>query len=216
MCTLNILIHILLISGSFAPGTSFVNAIHAPANGATEDQHQATEVHPISIHALTNGATAIKNLQMTLSTNFNPRSGERSDFNYGYAYTDDVISIHAPANGATCGFFKSSTSLSISIHAPANGATSHDNTGFHRHDISIHAPANGATVQTHYTLDDIIFQSTLRQTERLSVREYDAVSFEFQSTLRRTERHSCEWTYFHIVLFQSTLRRTERPRLTSG
>ena len=101
MCTLNILIHILLISGSFAPGTSFVNAIHAPANGATEDQHQATEVHPISIHALTNGATAIKNLQMTLSTNFNPRSGERSDFNYGYAYTDDVISIHAPANGAT-------------------------------------------------------------------------------------------------------------------
>ncbi len=79
MCTLNILIHILLISGSFAPGTSFVNAIHAPANGATEDQHQATEVHPISINALTNGATAIKNLQMTLSTNFNPRSSERSD-----------------------------------------------------------------------------------------------------------------------------------------
>ena len=73
------LIHILLISGSFAPGTSFVNAIHAPANGATEDQHQATEVHPISINALTNGATAIKNLQMTLSTNFNPRSSERSD-----------------------------------------------------------------------------------------------------------------------------------------
>ena len=146
MCTLNILIHILLISGSFAPGTSFVNAIHAPANGATEDQHQATEVHPISIHALTNGATAIKNLQMTLSTNFNPRSGERSDFNYGYAYTDDVISIHAPANGATCGFFKSSTSLSISIHAPANGATVKQACDKGLIIISIHAPANGATI----------------------------------------------------------------------
>ena len=91
MCTLNILIHILLISGSFAPGTSFVNAIHTPANGAIEDQHQATEVHPISIHALTNGATAKKSLQMTLSTNFNPRSGERSD----------TIAPIAPANGAT-------------------------------------------------------------------------------------------------------------------
>ncbi len=101
MCTLNILIHILLISGSFAPGTSFVNAIHTPANGAIEDQHQATEVHPISIHALTNGATAKKSLQMTLSTNFNPRSGERSDTIAPIVTLQKSISIHAPANGAT-------------------------------------------------------------------------------------------------------------------
>ena len=166
MCTLNILIHILLISGSFAPGTSFVNAIHAPANGATEDQHQATEVHPISINALTNGATAIKNLQMTLSTNFNPRSGERSDLQLIKEYREFNISIHAPANGATLinmtvsrsGTFQSMLRRTERlIQAGESGLTIK---------ISIHAPANGATHNHDHSNQLKIFQSTLRRTER--------------------------------------------------
>ena len=78
----------------------------------------------------------------------------------------------------------------------------------------------------------ILFQSTLRRTERLlsgnhcnprydfnprsdersdglrCVQLFDGITF--QSTLRRTERQVYINTYAHINVFQSTLRRTER------
>ena len=56
------------------------------------------------------------------------------------------ISIHAPAGGATGGATKTaSVTVSISIHAPAGGATLFSIPGFIMVDISIHAPAGGAT-----------------------------------------------------------------------
>ena len=79
-----------------------------------------------------------------------------------------VISIHAPARGATTAFLKSGFSpnlfqsthphgvrlvyiislhsfLCISIHAPARGATTGYYEGYQAGYISIHAPARGAT-----------------------------------------------------------------------
>ena len=98
--------------------------------------------------------------------------------------------------------------------------------------ISIHAPANGATAQRHDEQTRLLFQSTLRRTERRSRECLCTVGQEFQSTLRRTERqdihspYSCihyfnprsgergDLTTYHqrmrYIQFQSTLRRTER------
>ena len=55
--------------------------------------------------------------------NFNPRSGERSDQISGANAQMNIISIHAPANGATIGSEFAELLEVISIHAPANGAT---------------------------------------------------------------------------------------------
>ena len=188
MCTLNILIHILLISGSFAPGTSFVNAIHAPANGATEDQHQATEVHPISINALTNGATAIKNLQMTLSTNFNPRSSERSDQRIRSSMR---LLIFQSTLRRTERHTAIATCLIVLNFNPRSGERSDWKARQDGRDcaISIHAPANGATGVVGAGASAFKFQSTLRRTERHHQHSIASDSIKFQSTLRRTERH---------------------------
>ena len=121
----------------------------------------------ISIHAPARGATFARLLLIISYSDFNPRSREGSDHNVlqfgitvklfqstlprgerqnatGMIISLGIISIHAPARGATKELEKSSDSLEISIHAPARGATFE-----HRHNaaanISIHAPARGAT-----------------------------------------------------------------------
>ena len=98
---------------------------------------------------------------------FNPRSREGSDKRHPDLWNKLLISIHAPARGATQLVHTSSASYYISIHAPARGATSHitfvlsvyenfnprsreGSDTSHRCDtqidtISIHAPARGAT-----------------------------------------------------------------------
>ncbi len=144
-------------------------SIHAPTNGATLVPCDFTlTVTSISIHAPTNGATS---------------------YEWAFCKGNMQISIHAPTNGATHPVQSNSHSISISIHAPTNGATvkrSHtikttcyfNPRSDERSDvrrkcwrclivISIHAPTNGAT-QTNMELHVLLlFQSTLRRTERL-------------------------------------------------
>ena len=55
--------------------------------------------------------------------NFNPRSREGSDTRYCMLVDNTVISIHAPAKGATMIGGESDSGTGISIHAPAKGAT---------------------------------------------------------------------------------------------
>ena len=107
-------------------------------------------------------------LHTPYSNNFNPRSREGSDYDLRHTLCTDLISIHAPAKGATgtsCGFsippaFQSTLprrerppfvfalrySVIISIHAPAKGATARETALSTLQDISIHAPAKGATM----------------------------------------------------------------------
>ena len=59
-----------------------------------------------------------------------------------------IISIHAPARGATEPFYKIYNNPNISIHAPARGATLIDQIFNLVVEISIHAPARGATANT--------------------------------------------------------------------
>ena len=83
---------------------------------------------------------------MRETQNFNPRSGERSDTNHScHLCSNLMISIHAPANGATLYDVLIKIRPNISIHAPANGATCTNREPRSKNAISIHAPANGAT-----------------------------------------------------------------------
>ena len=59
-----------------------------------------------------------------------------------------VISIHAPAKGATRNGLFAKKYFMISIHAPAKGATLPDHSDGIFIEISIHAPAKGATRYT--------------------------------------------------------------------
>ena len=83
-------------------------------------------------------------IQASIQADFNPRSDERSDFECPSDVAGEIISIHAPTNGATVGVYLVQRMVLISIHAPTNGATPE------------------ITQDKNYKL----FQSTLRRTER--------------------------------------------------
>ena len=78
--------------------------------------------------------------------NFNPRSREGSDMKRLWSvFTDDMISILAPARGATVLLNRSGLHTRISILAPARGATYGYEPQSRQLIISILAPARGAT-----------------------------------------------------------------------
>ena len=80
-----------------------------------------------------------------VKADFNPRSREGSDEFTQWQTGESVISIHAPAKGAT-----------------SNNKNIFDDTP-----ISIHAPAKGATVEERPEDMAAAFQSTLPRRERL-------------------------------------------------
>ena len=92
--------------------------------------------------------------------NFNPRTREGCDDSQLNVYENHIISIHAPAKGATKLFWKIFPKNKISIHAPAKGATVLSNGIDNISKISIHAPAKGATKLVFMMLFYIQFQST--------------------------------------------------------
>src|SRR6056297_2235666 len=66
-----------------------------------------------------------------------------------------LVSIHAPARGATREIRESTNRQGVSIHAPARGATNNDVARIKGYIVSIHAPARGATTDiddSHLTL----------------------------------------------------------------
>ncbi|EET62049.1 hypothetical protein BRYFOR_05712 [Marvinbryantia formatexigens DSM 14469] len=97
-------------------------SIHAPARGATGQSPEHVVVF-IFQSTLPRGERRKCLLLMGSVGNFNPRSREGSDLSAPYKYQRLVISIHAPARGATTNSSKSIHVASISIHAPARGAT---------------------------------------------------------------------------------------------
>ena len=126
-------------------------SIHAPAKGATLTLTYSPECLPISIHAPAKGATLVEYLQakgqtfqsthprrvrhfMATTTSdiqkhFNPRTREGCDLEQNKAVQSLLISIHAPAKGATRKHRIKGRAKDISIHAPAKGATASPLTG---------------------------------------------------------------------------------------
>ena len=127
---------------------------------------------------------------VTTDTNFNPRSREGSDgirqesqsklrkfqstlprrerlYSQAPARAEYIISIHAPAKGATGNEPAAIIFSMISIHAPAKGATHLCLQRGHGGRISIHAPAKGATIDDNLLeAQKLLFQSTLPRRER--------------------------------------------------
>ena len=121
-------------------------SIHAPAKGATFTGSPlnvlSTDFNPRSRE----GSDCQRLVRRSKQKNFNPRSREGSDGSGDDAHaTLDIISIHAPAKGATVNDADYTDRRYISIHAPAKGATFNDQTFRPFMPISIHAPAKGAT-----------------------------------------------------------------------
>ena len=101
---------------------------------------------------------------------FNPRSREGSDI---------VCSI------------KLSKSLIISIHAPARGATSKTSSRVRDNFISIHAPARGATLYESNSMSIFFnFNPRSREGSDGSFFDFMRLEVEFQSTLPRGERRN--------------------------
>ena len=99
---------------------------------------------------------------------FNPRARAGRDTSAKLRSLNSLVSIHAPARGATSPTRHSNGAISVSIHAPARGATSREEARPHTKKfqstrprgarpctppargqetpVSIHAPARGATL----------------------------------------------------------------------
>ena len=77
---------------------------------------------------------------------FNSRAREGRDLREEKEAKGFVVSIHAPARGATDGLIALVDSIRVSIHAPARGATVARAAVAGVESVSIHAPARGATM----------------------------------------------------------------------
>ena len=82
----------------------------------------------------------------------------------------DIVSIHAPARGATAASAARAGIGNVSIHAPARGATPSRAAAHQRHVVSIHAPARGATLMRRrpITIFDVSIHAPARGATVLS------------------------------------------------
>ncbi len=148
-----------------------------------------------------------------------------------------MISIHAPARGATKWLALADLQSIISIHAPARGATARGalrgpgylfqstlpqgerlpdgRTLSLSTPISIHAPARGATV-FGFDYDEELygFQSTLPQGERLKGRTGAGTLTHFNPRSRKGSDTITKLSVAQTKTFQSTLPQGERLPLS--
>ena len=134
------------LSRAYGGGTGFLVSIHAPAGGATFNPTPTDKSTVVSIHAPAGGATSCACFSDVAPECFNPRARRGRDLRVQFNYTNQisfnprarrgrdsviafivalvVVSIHAPAGGATpCRIAASPGPVRVSIHAPAGGAT---------------------------------------------------------------------------------------------
>ena len=121
-------------------------SIHAPARGATflfaEESIRIPCFNPRTREGCDTGR-ATKRWEAAC---FNPRTREGCDENvHEEADFDYLVSIHAPARGATPEMTIDLSIFDVSIHAPARGATALVDFLIYQVFVSIHAPARGAT-----------------------------------------------------------------------
>ncbi len=121
-----------------------------------------TMLMALSIHAPAKGATAEMRQTRLSLLGFDPRPREGGD---GLACLTRHLIIGfdpRPREGGDLAWFKSNLYLIVSIHAPAKGATNVAEV-VHAFDltVSIHAPAKGATSRIYEKMfNDSLFRST--------------------------------------------------------
>ena len=119
-------------------------SIHAPAWGATPPQDKPEDVQAFQ-STRPRGARRNCERYFCKTFDFNPRARVGRDDERQCKLLLGVISIHAPAWGATSSPCRRGQGEGISIHAPAWGATVSLVLEACCFVISIHAPAWGAT-----------------------------------------------------------------------
>ena len=145
-----------------------VISIHAPAKGATHigvpRKRHAENFNPRSRE----GSDPRYLLIRIRSQYFNPRSREGSDIMVQITSVGIIISIHAPAKGATAAPPRQvGAPIRFQSTLPRRERPRVARRGRVGGAISIHAPAKGATCATwHASAGTTIFQSTLPRRER--------------------------------------------------
>ena len=119
-------------------------SIHAPARGATEPLALAGCL-PKFQFTRPQGARQVPNVEGLRIRSFNSRARKGRDTTPIVPFMDSLVSIHAPARGATEPVEPKSVEPVVSIHAPARGATIARRLHLVFAHVSIHAPARGAT-----------------------------------------------------------------------
>ncbi len=119
-------------------------SIHAPAWGATAAVQIAVLDPSFQSTPPRGGRPACADNVASTRSCFNPRPRVGGDRRHRWPACAGVVSIHAPAWGATDQRRTIGRTPDVSIHAPAWGATSRSARRPVRH-VSIHAPAWGAT-----------------------------------------------------------------------
>ena len=99
-------------------------SIHAPTTGATQKRCGANRKGIISIHAPTKGATMCWRRHPQMQIHFNPRSRKGSD-KYGFINHIGICHFNPRSRKGSDkdGHYAASEKTMISIHAPAKGAT---------------------------------------------------------------------------------------------
>ena len=170
---------------------------------------------------------------------FNPRSREGSDPILPPSISASVISIHAPARGATVFLSAFGRHIRISIHAPARGATQVHLKFAPCSNISIHAPARGATKPNEFFIANnnisihapargaTIIDQVNQHTTYISIHAPARGATVFRPTMilqkryfnpRSREGSDVSISKMNITaeLFQSTLPRGERPDIVAS
>jgi len=129
----------LCLRGTLAQAVS----IHAPARGATRSSVSGSTPMRFQSTPLHEGRLAASDIQCVF-TRFNPRPCTRGDAGLHHRVDLRVVSIHAPARGATESVLFRSSTMSFNPRPCTRGDTEATGGGY-AHKVSIHAPARGAT-----------------------------------------------------------------------
>ena len=122
-----------------------------------------------------------------------------------------VVSIRAPAWGATWLHFQVAVSLTVSIRAPAWGATRNDKYFILVYNVSIRAPAWGATSGKPINSFNHEWVSIRAPAWGATVgADWKPIMGRFQFALPRGERHKAFFVQILPRLFQFALPRGER------
>ena len=126
-------------------------------------------------------------------------------------YSNNTISIRAPAKGATCSTYLCFGIFLISIRAPAKGATKVRFHSFKLCNISIRAPAKGATQALSSLRPYLpVFQSALPRRERRNFLVKTIFHQDFNPRSREGSDFFLPCTCVTFSIFQSALPRRER------
>ncbi len=168
-------------------------AREAPAGwGATMDAGRDDRWMPVSIHAPARGATQAGDRQTRSRMRFNPRSRTGSDGQEQEAdQPDQGFQSTLPHGERHRSRADQGRDIMVSIHAPARGATKRSDDHLASLTVSIHAPARGATLSRGERAGEQGFQSTLPHGERRAPCRSGSRGLAFQSTLPHGERQHC-------------------------